>query len=86
MSEPSQTKPFYQKNRELTFWMTNDLFEWLIKYLNKYSYGNSRSDKIRVLLYELQKQEEKGITIANPRVIMLKQRCTNNSVPKAPLM
>ena len=47
--------------------MDPDLWEWFLQYLDKYSYGNSRTDKIRVLLYELQKIEEKGITITNPK-------------------
>ena len=38
-------------------------------YLKKYSYGSSEADKFRVFLYELQKQEERGIKIANPRHI-----------------
>jgi len=65
MTEPSQTKPYYKKNKPVQLWMSNDLLEWFTEYLNKYSYGNSRSDKVRVLLYELQKQEEKGISFKN---------------------
>jgi len=65
-SEPSQKSIRYrQKNKHFHSWMSNDLFEWFTEYLNKYSYGNSRSDKFRVLLYELQKQEEKGISFKN---------------------
>ena len=65
MSEPSSKKPYYYTNKQFHAWLENDLFEWFIKYLDKYSYGNSRSDKFRVFLYELQKQEEKGISFKN---------------------
>ena len=36
-------------------------------YLQKYSYGNSDSERMRIFLYELEKLEKDGITFVNVR-------------------
>jgi len=43
--------------------MDPDLWEWFLQYLDEYSYGERRSEKFRVLLDQLQKIEEKEITL-----------------------
>jgi hypothetical protein len=40
LTEASQKKQYFAKNKQFCFWMSGDLFEWFIKYLNKYNYGN----------------------------------------------
>lgn len=58
---------FHKRNHQFGCWMDPDLWEWFLQYLDKYSIGESRSEKFGVLLYELQKIGEKGITITNPK-------------------
>ena len=62
-----EPKIYLRRYHEFNCWMHPELFWWFLEYFSKYSYGESRSDKFRVLLCELQKFEERGITIANPK-------------------
>lgn len=63
----SKGKPFYERNKHLQTWIPSKLYLWFCDYLQKYSYGATFTEQFRMFLYKLQEQEEKGITIANPR-------------------
>jgi hypothetical protein len=58
--EPNQdpeTPSFHKRNHQVGCWMDPDLWKWFLQYLDKYSYGESRSEKFGALIYELQKIE-----------------------------
>ena len=60
-------KLYFEKNKQWAAWLPQSLLEWFDKYLIDYSFGESRAARFKVFLYELQKQQEKGITISNPK-------------------
>ena len=65
-SQDKANKAFRTKNIHFNVWLSHDLGKWFYDHLNRVSYGETLSAKFRVLLYALQKIEEKGITILNP--------------------